>query len=127
MLKANTPCTQQHMVEKLCSMFHEVTSSMGKTGHVKMKTDMGIKDTYMDVFITQILKHVKGIHVGTDGFTEAVNAISQGRSVEEFMSPVWRIKGLDPHQDTPVEVLHVILLGFMKYFWDDAISRMNDN
>ncbi|KAI6025630.1 hypothetical protein F5J12DRAFT_903819 [Pisolithus orientalis] len=114
-LGANTPCTWQHMVEKLCSMFHE--------------TDMGIKDTYMDMFIEQILKHVQGIC----------------HSVEEFMSPVWRIKGknplhqslvssltystsgLDPHQDTPVEVLHVILLRFVKYFWHDAISRMNDD
>ncbi|KAI5980489.1 hypothetical protein EDC04DRAFT_2917930 [Pisolithus marmoratus] len=43
-----------------------------------------------------------------------------------FMSPVWRIKGLDPHQETPVEILHVILLGFLKYFWHDAISRLND-
>jgi len=34
--------------------------------------------------------------------------------------------GLDPHQDTPVEILHVVLLGFVKYFWRDAIGRMND-
>ncbi|KIY48737.1 hypothetical protein FISHEDRAFT_42751, partial [Fistulina hepatica ATCC 64428] len=38
-------------------------------------------------------------------------------------SPVWRIKGLDPHRDTPVEVLHVVLLGFVKYFWRDAINN----
>ncbi|KAI5983321.1 hypothetical protein EDC04DRAFT_2874144 [Pisolithus marmoratus] len=79
-----------------------------------MKTDTGIKDTYMDVFVECILKHVKGIHAGLDRYTEA------------FMSPVWRIKGLDPHQETPVEILHVILLGFLKYFWHDAISRLND-
>ncbi|KAI6035322.1 hypothetical protein F5J12DRAFT_902148 [Pisolithus orientalis] len=123
-LAANTPCTWQHMVEKLCSMFHEVTSSMGKTQYVKMKTEIGIKDTYMDVFIEQILKHVKGICAGTDGFTKAVRILCIGRIVSSL---TYSTSGLDPHQDTPVEVLHVILLRFMKYFWHDAISRMNDD
>ncbi|KAI5983240.1 hypothetical protein EDC04DRAFT_2874173 [Pisolithus marmoratus] len=115
-LGANPPHTHQDMVNKLHSMFHEVTSSKGKTQYTKMKTDTGIKDTYMDVFVEHILKHVKGIRAGSDRYTEAVS----------FMSPVWRIKGLNPHQDTPVEILHVILLGFLKYFWHNAISRLNN-
>ncbi|KAI5990253.1 hypothetical protein EDD15DRAFT_2453804 [Pisolithus albus] len=125
-LGANTPRTRQDTITKLRSMFHKVTSGKGKMRYTKMKTDTGIKDTYMDVFIERILKRVKGIRAGTEKYTDAVSAITQGHPVDHFMSPVWRIKGLDPHQDTPVEVLHVILLGFIKYFWRDAISRMND-
>ena len=37
------------------------------------------------------------------------------------------MKGIDPHRHTPVEILHVMLLGVLKYFWRDVIQHQIKN
>ncbi|KAJ7348328.1 hypothetical protein DFH08DRAFT_1000016 [Mycena albidolilacea] len=42
-----------------------------------------------------------------------------------IFNPVLSIDGFDANRDTPVEILHVVLLDVVKYWWRDAVSRQN--
>ncbi|CAH7665938.1 hypothetical protein PPACK8108_LOCUS236 [Phakopsora pachyrhizi] len=48
----------------------------------------------------------------------------QDDSIEKLFNPFYELKGFDGHKDTPVEVLHVILLGIVKYLYCDLISGL---
>ncbi|KAJ7607345.1 hypothetical protein FB45DRAFT_764359 [Roridomyces roridus] len=108
---------------ELRTHFATASSVGGQTKFKNRKTDSGIKDTFQGAFLERIFA-VTGKRQGTKTQKQlAVNALLR-TFPQDITSPVWRIKGLDPHQDTPVEILHVILLGFVKYFWRDAIARI---
>ncbi|KAK7007081.1 hypothetical protein R3P38DRAFT_3325555 [Favolaschia claudopus] len=109
--------------EKLRSFFTEASTKLDTKTKVKnLRTETGLKDTFQLVFIEKLFAsyHKKR---GTKTKQAALDAAVAGLP-HETMSPVWRIRGLDPHQDTPVEILHVILLGFVKYLWRDVIAQL---
>ncbi|KAJ7596205.1 hypothetical protein C8J56DRAFT_1022550 [Mycena floridula] len=87
----------------------------------KLRTETGVKDTYFDHFLNGVESTVKKVR-GTAAKTTA-HATALQNLPSQIYSPVWRIKGLDPHSDTPVEILHVILLGFIKYLWRDVVQN----
>ncbi|KAF4584957.1 hypothetical protein EYR40_001783 [Pleurotus pulmonarius] len=112
-------------VASLRSQFTQA-SIPGSTTRVKaMRTQSGIKDTYQLHFVEQLLQSVKGKQ-GESAKQAAIDA-KLDSFPSNITSPVWRINGLDPHQDTPVEILHVILLGFVKYFWRDLVQNQLKN
>ncbi|KZT20338.1 hypothetical protein NEOLEDRAFT_1165089 [Neolentinus lepideus HHB14362 ss-1] len=47
----------------------------------------------------------------------------RGTLPENLFNPCLDIPDFDPNQDSPVEILHVVLLGVVKYWWRDAVSH----
>ncbi|KAJ3776881.1 hypothetical protein FB446DRAFT_784792 [Lentinula raphanica] len=114
------PRTKSESIAALQSQFIEAQTP-GAGNRIKSKrTESGLKDTYQNFFINRLLDASKR-RQGTEP-RSAINATLKDFP-SETMSPVWRIRGLDPHADTPVEILHVVLLGFIKYLWRDVIEN----
>lgn len=109
-------------------------------------TETGVKDKFLTAFIDRL----RSVHdVRSDGSPRSreevlADRIELFKQLPEFpFNPALRIPGqcsdtasqereavlnssfadFDPHSDTPVEALHVLLLGFAKYLWRDAVSR----
>ncbi|KAK0471280.1 hypothetical protein IW261DRAFT_1671032 [Armillaria novae-zelandiae] len=117
---SNVPRIRAESMDKLKTQFTEA-KILGNVNKVKtMHTDSGLKDTFASFFIDKLINSYK--RKRGDHRQEALNKAIE-EMCEEIMSPVWWIKGLDPHADTPIEILHVILLGFVKYMWRDVIHN----
>ncbi|KAK7007194.1 hypothetical protein R3P38DRAFT_3325581 [Favolaschia claudopus] len=117
--------TKEETTTTLRSYFEKACTVNTKTKVKEMRTASGIKDTFQLVFLEKLFESYKGKR-GPKAKQEALDA--KVRSLPpNTTSPVWRIKGLDPHQDTPVEILHVILLGFVKYMWRDLVQNQLKN
>ncbi|KAL1756891.1 hypothetical protein FB107DRAFT_210543, partial [Schizophyllum commune] len=97
-------------------------------------TDTGVKDKYFQYFADQLsdacarLKELQQKKPELKGASFLINELKRIRSEmpEDIFSPVLRLEEFDPALDSPVEILHVVLLGFVKYFWRDAVSRQSD-
>ena len=114
-----------------------------KTKVGDLKTEKGVKDTYLDHFLNSMFDSYKRLQ-GKDAWQRALDAYC-GTLPATLISPVWRIEGaplpdtslvkpsqnfhsgINPPADTPVEILHTVLLGFIKYFWRDAINNQIGN
>ncbi|THU94455.1 hypothetical protein K435DRAFT_860504 [Dendrothele bispora CBS 962.96] len=120
-MSCGEPRTRDDTLAELCSQFEAGSRIGGATSYKKRKTASGVKDVYQEYFINQIqaIASTKGI---SKPQKEAKITELRKTFPASPISPIWRIKGIDPHADTPVEILHVVLLGFVKYFWRDAVN-----
>ncbi|KAJ3853984.1 hypothetical protein EV368DRAFT_73145 [Lentinula lateritia] len=121
-MKRGRPRNGEETCVELKSQFVEGSRIGGATQYKRMKTESGIKDTYQGEFIDRIQAITTRKGISKAQKERAIGELKHSFP-QHLTSPVWRIKGLDPHHDTPVEILHVILLEVVKYYWRDAVAR----
>ncbi|KAG6835924.1 hypothetical protein H0H93_013289 [Arthromyces matolae] len=120
-LKRGEPRTKRQTLNNLQTMARDA-KIVGNQTKIKMfKTSIGIKDNFLEHFMGRM----QSSYAKITGHAKKQDTLERFLTTlpEDLFSPVWRIAGLDPHSDTPVEILHVILLGFVKYFWRDVVQN----
>ncbi|KAJ6611032.1 hypothetical protein B0H10DRAFT_1810513 [Mycena sp. CBHHK59/15] len=87
----------------------------------RLQTATGVKDKVAQYWIEILLKKSREIKANNPGRTaESIKeelTLWLSQQPGDKVNPLLDISGLDPNRDTPVEILHTILLGIIKYVW----------
>ncbi|KAF8906087.1 hypothetical protein CPB85DRAFT_1181307, partial [Mucidula mucida] len=89
------------------------------------QTGTGIKDMYTQYWIDILLQQYhtrKSLDTNTASDAEILQDLIQWvvENRDKIYSGFLTIKGFNPTHDTPVEILHTILLGIVKYIWHSS-------
>ncbi|KAJ6541428.1 hypothetical protein B0H19DRAFT_1077274 [Mycena capillaripes] len=108
LFKAGVPRTKDFILQELQKQVKLACS--GAVRSVKdLQTETGVKDAYIDMR--------KNPNLTVEEITSELTQWTAENEVEIY-SPFLTTKGFDPTtKDTPIELLHTILLGVVKYIW----------
>ncbi|KZV67950.1 hypothetical protein PENSPDRAFT_583177, partial [Peniophora sp. CONT] len=92
----------------------------GFSTHVEsLQKETGVKDSYTQPWIDELVERARALRAEgvsvEDTHGQLWNWVTENHAA--VFNPNLRMNGLDPHRDTPVELLHTILLGIIKYVW----------
>ncbi|TRM61676.1 hypothetical protein BD626DRAFT_375148, partial [Schizophyllum amplum] len=84
-----------------------------------LQTATGTKDKVTQYWIDILLAKARALKKDRRSQDEITSTLRHwlAETPGDKMNPLLSIAGLDPSQDTPVEILHTILLGVVKYMW----------
>ncbi|KAJ3782266.1 hypothetical protein GGU10DRAFT_275927 [Lentinula aff. detonsa] len=106
----------------------EVAKSGVQARVSELQTESGIKDKITEVWIEKLIIQARAYKAQKLPEAEISARLTDWIEKEpgEKMNPLLDITGLDPSQDTPVEILHTVLLGIMKYIWYMSHTAMTN-
>ncbi|KAI9097112.1 hypothetical protein DFS34DRAFT_594311 [Phlyctochytrium arcticum] len=77
-----------------------------------MQSSQGVKGTYAEETITKLIK------IASTENESSASAKKQALGTdEELINPIFRLKGFHGHLDTPVDLLHTVSLGVLKWLY----------
>ncbi|KAI0353117.1 hypothetical protein OH77DRAFT_1522874 [Trametes cingulata] len=122
--------------ETVCDLQSQLDRALGgaPSGVDELATQTGTKDKYFTYYVGKLQETVNAVRqqqknsAAPPGLTKAEEIRRTLQEVrasmpQDIFNPALRIPEFDPNRDTPFEALHVVLLGAVKYFWRDAVSR----
>ncbi|KAI0701550.1 hypothetical protein C8T65DRAFT_579563 [Cerioporus squamosus] len=108
--------TRQIVEEQIRLASYGVEAPIGK-----LQTETGIKDKVASHWIERLLANARQMkidHPTRSADDISAHCLSWLTTQTTFpMNPLLDVPHLDPHRDTPVELLHTWLLGVVKYIW----------
>ncbi|KAJ7294000.1 hypothetical protein C8J57DRAFT_1704630 [Mycena rebaudengoi] len=126
------PGTPRSKEKILTELRHQVNlACAGVSAPIKAsQTDTGIKDMYTQHWIDHLLDKFKEMKLedpARDSDEIEAELIQWTLDNDnKIYSGFLTLKGFDPTKDTPVEILHTILLGVVKYIWHGSHTSWNN-
>ncbi|KAG1837183.1 hypothetical protein DFJ58DRAFT_718936 [Suillus subalutaceus] len=116
----------------------ETTLKSGASEKIKnLVSSTGIRDSASSSILNVLVelgkklrKHAAGTQAMPEAEVTAVlekdfTELLQGKKLDDAINPLLGMQGLDIHMDTPTEILHMILLGVIKYFLGQTVFLLD--
>ncbi|KAJ7829031.1 hypothetical protein B0H14DRAFT_3718234 [Mycena olivaceomarginata] len=117
LFESGAPRTKEQILEELEKQVRLACCGVAKPVQNCQKAT-GVKDVYTQFWIDQLLSRFKEMRK------------DKARSADDIKKELiqWTIDNrFDPAKDTPIEILHTILLGVVKYVWHITPHRLATN
>ncbi|KAJ7257590.1 hypothetical protein B0H12DRAFT_1232611 [Mycena haematopus] len=115
--------------EELCAQLHAAMRNK-KDEIGRLQTATGTKDKITEFWIEQLLQKAQNAKAenpdrSEDSIAEELQQWLDSQPGDK-MNPLFDLAGVDPTQDTPLEILHTVLLGIVKYAWHSLHTSMDE-